>query len=518
MSKLAPSSDANPTGSWTQDPPSERCSHTVSYQTEIVSATGFDGRELFVRYEVVCPSQWDLRTGNTGDGVVSEDSGSEKSSSEFEEEQDLLSGTTQRASTIEKPFSAYCRTGFGSGVPLSTDIGMFQGGTEGSFWGTLYFVITCISVVVGYGYAFWVVPALVIPIVLGSGNPGGGDQEIIYLSEEDEMDEAWGGTYGTPQYSQAPRLGLSSSTSSVGGVAEPIATFNHQMSLSFDVKELPYDSAVAPSGTYPVLLVEVFSVGMFGSNSLEGYGYLPMKSTPGAMDASIMTWRPIGSRVARMNDAFVGSAPELRNSIFAEVPNKVSSSLSRFGVLSEGSGSLRIRINTAVTDPRVDETVVALRAKDGHSGAGGRRDSSRRTVDDILQQMKVAGALSRTAGGHPPAAVASSRGSSAASAPHVLDREARVLDILRRAKTRLGEHATQRNADAKDVTEQRKSQPSRDQSAAASSEWERSGPGDSASASAPKDKVPFRAERQEDEGGDDANTPLLLDTAGGERK
>jgi hypothetical protein len=440
MSKPFNGGDTDPSSSWTQDPPSERCSHTVSYQAEIVSATGFDGRELFVRYEIVCPAQWDLRTGNTGDGVVSEDSGSEKSLSELEEEQDLLCGTTQRARAIEKPFAAHCRTGYGSGAPLSTDLWLFYGATEGSFWGLLYFVITCISVVVGYDYAFWIVPALVIPIVLGSGNPGGGEQEVVYMSAEDELDEAWGGNYGVSHYGQAPRLSMPSS----GGIAEPTAIFNHQLSLSFDVKDLTYDSAVAPSGAYPVLLVEVFSEGMFGSNSLEGYGYLPLKSSPGSVDASITTWKPIGCRVSKMNDAFVGSAPELRNSIFAEVPNKTASSLSRFGVLSEGSGRVRIKIHTSVTDPRVAEAMMALRLKDAELlGTGRRADSSRRTVDDILQQMKVAGALSRTAGPSSNMGLASS--DSRTRIQHRPDREARVMDILRRAKDRLGEHATQRS-------------------------------------------------------------------------
>lgn len=41
-----------------------------------------------------------------------------------------------------------------------------------------------------------------------------------------------------------------------------------------------------------------------------------------------------------------------------QIPNKLSSSLSRFGVLTEGSGSVRFRINTTVTDPRMKDAIL----------------------------------------------------------------------------------------------------------------------------------------------------------------
>lgn len=41
-----------PDSNWQQDPPKESFTHTVTMNVELVSATGFDGRELFVSYEV----------------------------------------------------------------------------------------------------------------------------------------------------------------------------------------------------------------------------------------------------------------------------------------------------------------------------------------------------------------------------------------------------------------------------------------------------------------------------------
>ena len=138
----------------------------------------------------MCPDNWDLRTGNLNDGVASEDSGSEKSFSEQDEEEgsmtfvccvgrnndmhwvDILFGRTQLATAHDSYYSPYSPTP-GGGPDISLRMP-----SENVIWGSLFFVITCIAVVLGPGFGFWVVPAVVFVVVLGTGTPGGNTCEV----------------------------------------------------------------------------------------------------------------------------------------------------------------------------------------------------------------------------------------------------------------------------------------------------------------------------------------------------
>ena len=103
----------------------------------------------------------------------------------------------------------------------------------------------------------------------------------------------------------------------------------------------------------------------------------------------VRTWRPIGGIRTQMRDYFLGSSVRLKDPAFVEVPKKTSAptTLNRFGVRSETSGSLRFRCHVAVTDPRLIRKTVEsddLIAKPGQI---------RRTVEDILQNYKGSSGL-----------------------------------------------------------------------------------------------------------------------------
>ena len=418
-----------PEGNWMQDPPKEAFNRSIAINAEILSATGFDGDKLFIEYEIVCPPNWDLRTGNLNDGIASEDSGSEKSYSELDEEENILVGTTQIA--IASDSSLLSQNSF-SGGNSNNDI-MMVIGSERILWGAIFFIITCLSVVVGYSYAFWLVPVFAIVLVLGTGTPGGETVETVTLSEKDYLDLSWGSLYSR-QDSQAPSNFTFQSGCEPGSglLAQPSAAFSHPIPLSFDIRDEPYDVKVAPSGLFPVILFEVYSVQSFGCNALEGYGYLTLSEDVGFRECDVLTWRPIGSRISRLREMFCGGTPLLKDHIFAEIPNKTASSLSRFGVLSEGSGTVKFRINVLKTDPLQKMAALANAKKNNESN---RAVNTKRSIDDILLRKAVGGGLSKSAS---KSSVSNPSPLSRAKQPLPTEvKKANITEIFNRAKNRI---------------------------------------------------------------------------------
>lgn len=203
----------------------------------------------------------------------------------------------------------------------------------------------------------------------------------------------WGGKYDLPGGDSAPAYSLPADDAG-SLVTEPIATFGHPIGMSFDVKEQNFESGLAPSAAYPVILIEVFSTQYLGGNTLEGYGYVSLRDMVGCQDFTVATWRPVGSRHSRLMEFFVGGNPVLQHPVFAEVPNKMSSSLSRFGVLSEGSGSVRFRVHSTKTDPR-KKGLLNEKLKRGQPDAPS-KTLGRRSVDEIVNHFKQVEALNRS--------------------------------------------------------------------------------------------------------------------------
>ena len=269
--------------------------------------------------------------------------------------------------------------------------------------------------------------------------------QVINISEKDQMNMNWGGKYDNHLDGNAPPFQIPNEGSG-GLLSEPVASFGHPIGMSFDVREEQFETGLAPSGSFPVILIEVYSTQYFGSNRLEGYGYVSLRDNPGFQDITIATWRPVGSRSSRLTEFFIGGNPILHHPVFSEVPNKMSSSLSRFGVLTEGSGSVRFRVNTICTDPRKKQ---ALQEKLRQAQPEGTQKAHmRRSVDDIVSHFKQVEALNKSlnrSGVFTPKAVSAlgssksvSAGKMGASEPlSSAARADRVSQILNRARNRV---------------------------------------------------------------------------------
>jgi hypothetical protein len=88
----------------------------------------------------------------------------------------------------------------------------------------------------------------------------------------------------------------------------------------------------------------------FGRHRLEGYGYAYLSDSPAALcDVQVSTWKPVGGIRARMTEFFLGDSVRLKDHNFVDTINKTSSAVNKFGVLTESSGSVRVRFQTLVT-------------------------------------------------------------------------------------------------------------------------------------------------------------------------
>jgi hypothetical protein len=206
----------------------------------------------------------------------------------------------------------------------------------------------------------------------------------------------------------------------------------------------------------PTLLFQVYSSDWLGRHRLEGYGYHHLSDRPGSCDVEIKTWRPVGKIRDQMRDFFLGNAVYLKDEQFVDSVNKTAAALNRFGVLTQSSGSVRLRVHTIVTDPR---TIL-----DHHRESAAQQqqaDSSlkvRRTVNDILQSFRASsagtpsgrlsvsssaaglmaslGTPGKPAGKGDRPSVANIMGSLNSSA-----RDAKVNEILARARAKTGKGA-----------------------------------------------------------------------------
>jgi hypothetical protein len=176
-----------------------------------------------------------------------------------------------------------------------------------------------------------------------------------------------------------------------------VAHFNHLINLSFDVRDVDLALQVAAlnlgaGSKAPTLHFQVYSVGWMDRHVLEGYGYMPLPDDPGTVDIDIKTWRPQGDLQSKMAEFFLGSAARLKDPMFAEVPDKKASAINRFGVLTESSGSVRMRCHTVLTDARLAKVL------DAQPVEVTKAMNRTRTVEEILNNFRSAGQLSRRSG------------------------------------------------------------------------------------------------------------------------
>lgn len=394
-------------GPWKMDPPAIGLDQTVSYMAEIISGSGFDGEELFVSYHISVPPEWSLRTGDLTDGLnedtmkrLARGEGGNKRASliaqtvmemdGFDDDsaaRGVLQGCTHTAKAratrggltipILRPFWK------GHHLPFSFD------GISRLVWGCSFFLLTVIAFVVGVEYPFWLIPCLIFTFGLGTGYPGGPSQACLRVPM---------GVQNRVE-SRVPK-----SKVLVGAqVALPEASFNHLFAASFDRKRELSDIAantIMPSAAAPTIVFQVYSRGMFGRVSLEGYGYHHLPATPGMVDVVVRTWRPLGGIANQLDEFFLGSSVRLKDPNFVDMPSHLKGAkggaragvsgtdgagvsargaavLNRFGVSSATSGELRFRCHVVTATP---SDALAL-AEEAGSGSLART----RSVEEILK-------------------------------------------------------------------------------------------------------------------------------------
>lgn len=407
---------------WKQDPPGKLFDKTITIYAEIVSGSGFYGRNLFVSYQTEVPQGWEIREGNTSDGVAESDIGKDPNLSERAnliksnsikqldgyrdglEAKGALQGTTQTAYVAE---STRGLINLPNRPRWKGHTAAFEfGSATRLFLGLFFFILSVLAIVVGSEYPFWLLPSLVIVFTVGTGIPGGVTQVILKNKSKIKS--------GNPIKKLSGPL-----------ISQPSANFNHLINLSFDVKDRTLESIEGSNqgaSESPTIFFQVHSIGWFGRYSLEGYGYFRIPERSGSYDDEIKTWRPAGNIDSKMKDQFLGNSLRLRDESFIEIQDKSVNALNKFGVLSESSGTLRFRMNIIMSDPRKvhskKQTIIDNTKNSNYV---------RRTVDDILQSFRSSSGMKSV---QASAVKSSSDGSVRSSNPD------RVNEILSRYRAR----------------------------------------------------------------------------------
>jgi hypothetical protein len=126
--------------------------------------------------------------------------------------------------------------------------------------GLSFFVITIVAIILGEQYPFWLVPALVILIMIGTGAPGGTIQ-IILKNEKNSKTKKNSKNLKNEKNSKN-KINYDENSKKVIGslMSVPVAHFNHLINLSFDVQDLAVDSDKQFEET-PTIHFQVYRVG-----------------------------------------------------------------------------------------------------------------------------------------------------------------------------------------------------------------------------------------------------------------
>lgn len=342
---------------WKQDPPQDNYEHTICYYNEIVSGCGFQGDNVRIMYEIITPASgvWKVRSGNLTDGVKEEDVDEAlrliDGYVDSNEVDGLCRGTTQLAKSYEisRGVNINSIRPHWKGFSTSNSLDDFTS----SLLAYSFFIITVASVVLGCNYPFWLVPSLTFVFVVGTGYPGGSNQVLIYKNNHKQnYSQTLGGSNNSNNINKHYTSGNSMIKNSVlvgKNVTDPIANFNHLTSISYDVKTLNNQDQSAVIDEKPKIFFEVYSTGLFGRYSLEGYGYADLPTTTAAVDVEVKTWRPVGGINSKLFDQFLGNSVRLRDKTVLNSAN--GRVINKFGVQTESSGTIRFKCYSVLTSP-----------------------------------------------------------------------------------------------------------------------------------------------------------------------
>lgn len=91
----------------------------------------------------------------------------------------------------------------------------------------------------------------------------------------------------------------------------------------------------------PRINLQIFSTDAWGRIVLEGYATMALPIVPGYHDTTITSWKPVDTIRNRMKDYFIGNE---HRTIDSEMLKPSSDFLTRYGLQTESSGSVRIRV------------------------------------------------------------------------------------------------------------------------------------------------------------------------------
>mmetsp|Transcript_25687 Transcript_25687/g.51306 ORF Transcript_25687/g.51306 Transcript_25687/m.51306 type:complete len:183 (-) Transcript_25687:90-638(-) len=98
---------------------------------------------------------------------------------------------------------------------------------------------------------------------------------------------------------------------------------------------------------WPRLRVEVWSRDAGGSNTLCGYGFCNVPTSPGLHDIDIVTWVPTGGVHEQLCQFFLGIKPHLKDS---SIVARTRPGESRFGLKCESSGVVYLQIEVITSN------------------------------------------------------------------------------------------------------------------------------------------------------------------------
>eukprot|EP01061_Rhynchopus_euleeides_P035008 TRINITY_DN59043_c0_g1_i1.p1 TRINITY_DN59043_c0_g1~~TRINITY_DN59043_c0_g1_i1.p1 ORF type:complete len:357 (+),score=114.63 TRINITY_DN59043_c0_g1_i1:94-1071(+) len=107
--------------------------------------------------------------------------------------------------------------------------------------------------------------------------------------------------------------------------------------------------AVTLGSAHPRMLLELHSERQFGSQQLEGYGFVDLTVAPGSHRVVVQCWRPVQSVRQSLREFFLNVSTELEDASYAGVPaSHEGPFLNKFGFHSESTGQVEVRWNCIV--------------------------------------------------------------------------------------------------------------------------------------------------------------------------
>ncbi|CAI8057600.1 Meckel syndrome type 1 protein [Geodia barretti] len=149
---------------------------------------------------------------------------------------------------------------------------------------------------------------------------------------------------------------------------------------------------------WPCVLMEVCSLDSWDRHRVEGYGHLPLPSSPGVHEVEVGTWRPSGTPVVdTLRRFFVGGASRLREMSYISKPSDFEGRhLSKYGFQTESSGTVDFRFNIIHQSSSSVQRFQSEQLNHAISRHGGLRTSLAATLDVFQRARQKAASVAAT--------------------------------------------------------------------------------------------------------------------------